>query len=458
MSQEFAALGLSPATLAALGRAGYVTPTPIQAKTIPPGLAGKDVIGCAATGTGKTAAFILPIVERLAKDRSKKGVRALVLAPTRELALQIEEHARNFGSPHQVKSVAVIGGVGMGAQKDGLSYASLCIATPGRLIDHLNEGNVTLANVEILVLDEADRMLDMGFKPQLTRILAKLPKQRQTLLFSATMAGEVADFAKHSSKDPVRVEVSRSGQTAERATQCVFEVGQNEKTPLLLSLLSRGDESTLVFTRTKRRADKLTKALTRGGHAVERIHADRSQNQRKHALDGFKSGKFRVLVATDIAARGIDVADIGHVVNYDLPHVPEDYVHRVGRTARASASGHASAFCAPDEVPLLRDIEKLVRDRIPREKLPVDDVVYQEALAAERARQSDPGPRHAGHGVSTRPAGAPLGRHARTHQKKHAGGGSHGGGGHGSHGGGGGHSGGGSGKPTTVFSGKPRRR
>ncbi|MFT3710678.1 MAG: DEAD/DEAH box helicase [Archangium sp.] len=448
MSTEFAALGLSPATLSALGRAGYVTPTPIQAKTIPPGLAGRDVIGCAATGTGKTAAFVLPIVERLGKDKNKRGVRALVLAPTRELALQIEEHARNFGAPHNVKSVAVIGGVGMGPQKDGLSYAALCIATPGRLIDHLNEGNVTLANVEILVLDEADRMLDMGFKPQLTRILAKLPKQRQTLLFSATMAGEVAEFAKHSSHDPVRVEVSRSGATAERATQCVFDVGQNDKTPLLLSLLARGEESTLVFTRTKRRADKLTKALTRAGHSVERIHADRSQNQRKHALDGFKSGKYRVLVATDIAARGIDVADIGHVVNYDLPHVPEDYVHRVGRTARASASGHASAFCAPDEVPLLRDIEKLVRDRIPREKLPVDDAVFKEAVAAERARQSDPGPKQHGHGVSTRPAGAQPGRHARSHQKKH-----HGGGG----GGGGGAKPAGS-KPQTVFSGSPRRR
>jgi ATP-dependent RNA helicase RhlE len=237
---------------------------------------------------------------------------------------------------------------------------------------------------------------------------------------------------------------------AQRATQCVFEVGQNEKTALLISLLARGDESTLVFTRTKRRADKLTKALVRAHHHVERIHADRSQAQRKHALDGFKSGKYRVLVATDIAARGIDVADIGHVVNFDLPHVPEDYVHRVGRTARASASGHASAFCAPDEVPLLRDIEKLVRSRIPREPVPVEDEAYQTALAAERSRQSDPGPRRSDHGVSQRPAGAQPGRHARSHAKKP--------------GGGGGQARQGGGAPTekprgvSVFSGGPRRR
>ena len=458
---DFTSLGLTAASLTALNRAGYQKPTPIQAQTIPHALQGKDVIGCAATGTGKTAAFVLPIVERLA---NKKGLRALVLAPTRELALQIAEHSTRFGQPHHVRTVVLIGGVGMGPQTEGLKHAQLCVATPGRLLDHMNQGTASLSGIEVLVLDEADRMLDMGFKPQLTRILAKVPKVRQALLFSATMAGEVSDFAKTHSKDPVRVEVARSGTTAERATQCVYEVGQNDKTPLLLSLLAQGDESTLVFTRTKRRADKLMKSLTRAGHEVERIHANRSQNQRKFALDGFKSGKFRVLVATDIAARGIDVADIGHVVNFDLPHVPEDYVHRVGRTARASASGHASAFCAPEEKVLLRDIEKLLRVPVPRAEVPKDDPVFKEAVAAERSRQADPGPRGPGHGVSQRPAGAPLGRHARTHQKKHhaGGGGGHGGGGHGGggHGGGhGGHSGGGS-KPTgqVVFSGSPRRR
>ncbi len=414
----FTGLGLSSKSLSALEAAGYQHPTPIQAQTIPHALAGKDVIGCAATGTGKTAAFVLPIVERL--KGTKGGLKALVLAPTRELALQIGEHAHRFGGPHGVSVVTLIGGVGMGPQIDGLKRAQLCIATPGRLIDHAQGGTAILSHIEVLVLDEADRMLDMGFKPQLTRILAKLPKTRQTLLFSATMAGEVADFARAHLKDPVRVEVAKSGTTASKATQCCYEVSQGEKTALLLSILaSSGDDSTLVFTRTKRRADKLTKALTRAGHHAERIHAERSQAQRKHALDGFKSGKYRVLVATDIAARGIDVADIGHVVNFDLPHVPEDYVHRIGRTARASKSGHASSFCAPDEAPLLRDIEKLTRARVPRSQVPVDDEVFQKAVASERERQVDPGPRRSSHGQSARPAGQAPGRHARTHAKPH---------------------------------------
>jgi ATP-dependent RNA helicase RhlE len=410
----FAALGLSPSTLKVLTQVGYENPTPIQVQAIPPALEGKDVIGCAATGTGKTAAFVLPMVQRL---EGARGVVALVLAPTRELALQIAEHAVRFGRAHHLHVATVIGGVGMQPQVDALKHANIVIATPGRLVDHLQQGTAKLDGVQVLVLDEADRMLDMGFKPQLTRILARVPKKRQTLLFSATMAGEVADFARAHLHNPVRVEVARSGTTAQRATQCVYEVPQGEKTPLLLALLAQGDESTLVFTRTKRRADKLMKALAREGHEVERIHADRSQAQRKHALDGFKSGKYRVLVATDIAARGIDVAEIGHVVNYDLPHVAEDYVHRIGRTARASASGHASAFMAPEEAPLMREIEKLTRARVPRGEVPYDDEVFVRALAAERARQSDPGPRHQHH-PSQRPAGHQPGRHARTHPKK----------------------------------------
>lgn len=412
---DFAALGLSAASLKVLTQVGYQHPTPIQAKAIPPALEGKDVIGLAATGTGKTAAFLLPLVQRL---EGQLGVTALVLAPTRELALQIAEHAVRFGRAHHLKVATVIGGVGMQPQVDALKHANLVIATPGRLVDHLQQGTAKLDGVKVLVLDEADRMLDMGFKPQLTRILARVPKKRQTLLFSATMAGEVGDFARSHLHHPVRVEVARSGATAEKATQCVYEVPQGEKTPLLLALLAQGEESTLVFTRTKRRADKLMKALKREGHEVERIHADRSQAQRKHALDGFKSGHYRVLVATDIAARGIDVADIGHVVNYDLPHVPEDYVHRVGRTARASASGHASAFCAPEEAPLLRDIEKLLHAKVPRAQVPEDDEVFAKALAAERARQADPGPRPHGHGQPQRPHGQAPGRHARTHPKK----------------------------------------
>jgi len=424
----FAGLGLSAASLEALTRIGYTQPTPIQRDAIPPALAGKDVIGCAATGTGKTAAFLLPMVDRL---EGRRGVVALVLAPTRELALQIAEHAQRFGRAHRLHVATLIGGVGMGAQIDALRTANLVIATPGRLIDHLDERRLTLDGLEVLVLDEADRMLDMGFAPQLKRIMARVPKKRQTLLFSATMAGEVADFARAHLSHPVRVEVARSGTTAQRATQCVYEVQQTEKTALLLALLEEDQLSTLVFTRTKRRADKLAKALNKAGHDAERIHADRSQSQRKHALDSFKAGRCRILVATDIAARGIDVADIGHVVNFDLPHVAEDYVHRIGRTARASASGHASSFCAPEELPLLRGIEKLTRTKVPRGEVPRDEPVFIDAVAAERERQSHPGPQRHGHGQSGRPAGQPPGRHARTHKKKTASGHQgHGGSGH----------------------------
>ena len=414
---EFAALGLSEPSLKALEQVGYEHPTPIQQRAIPPGLAGNDVIGCAATGTGKTAAFVLPIVERLA---GKSGLRGLVLAPTRELALQITQHARKFAGVHGLKLATLIGGVEIRAQVDELQGANVIVATPGRLVDHLRKGTVVPGEIEVLVLDEADRMLDMGFKPQLTRILAKLPRTRQTFLFSATMAGEVADFAKANLQNPVRIEVAPSGTTAERAQQCVFEVPQTEKNALLLTLLAEGDESTLVFTRTRRRADKLAKLLLRSGVRVVQIHADRSQAQRKYALDGFRSRRYQVLVATDVASRGIDVADIGHVVNYDLPQSPEDYVHRVGRTARADASGRASSFASPDEAPLLRDIERFTRAALIRAEVPRDAVVFLEALAAERARQADPGPRQLHAGQSTRPPGQAPGRHARTHPKKPA--------------------------------------
>ena len=446
---SFLSLGLTPVSLRALEHAGYAAPTPIQGKAIPPALEGKDVIGCAATGTGKTAAFVLPMVERLA---GKTGIRALILAPTRELALQIEEHVVRFGGPHKVRCACVIGGVNMGPQVQALSAKpQIVIATPGRLIDHLDQRTVTLDGVEVLVLDEADRMLDMGFKPQLTRILARVPKERQTMLFSATMAGEVADFARAALRHPVRVEVTRSGTTAERADQRVFLVGQPEKTALLMALLAQDGDSTLVFTRTRRRADKVTKALLRAKHAVACIHSDRSQSQRQQALQGFRSGRFRVLVATDIAARGIDVEEIGHVVNYDLPHVPADYVHRVGRTARAAASGRASSFCAPDEEALLRDIERFTQKPIARTPLPRDSEVFR----TEMARQAEPGRQPPSHGVSQRPPGQQPGRHARSHPKPNRQGGhAHGAGeqkpAH--------DAGPKQGKPATVFSGGPRRR
>ncbi|WP_242371330.1 DEAD/DEAH box helicase [Anaeromyxobacter sp. SG26] len=390
-SKSFADLKLSREALTALAHAGFEHPTPIQAEAIPPALAGRDVIGTAATGTGKTAAFLLPIIERLAGKPA--GTRALVLAPTRELAVQIGEELERFGRGRRVRGAVIIGGVGMGAQAEAFrERREIVIATPGRLVDHLEQGNAKLDAIEVLVLDEADRMLDMGFKPQLDRILRRLPKQRQTLLFSATTAGEVADFARAHLKDPVHVEVARSGTTAARAEQQVFLAGQHEKLPLLLTLLERDGDSTLVFTRTKRRADKIWKHIGRAGHKVARIHADRSQAQRRMALDGFKDGTYRVLVATDIAARGIDVAEIGHVVNFDLPHVPEDYVHRIGRTARAAASGRASSFSAPEERDLLHAIERLTRAVLPRAEVPRDAEIFQVELARAASAQKDPGP------------------------------------------------------------------
>jgi ATP-dependent RNA helicase RhlE len=388
-SQSFAALGLSQKALHALERAGFEHPTPVQTQAIPPALAGRDVIGTAATGTGKTAAFVLPILERLT---GKTGTRALVLAPTRELALQIGEEVERFGKGRHVHGAVVIGGVGMGQQTAAFrEKREIIIATPGRLVDHLSQKTAKLDDIEILVLDEADRMLDMGFKPQLDRILARLPKQRQTLLFSATMAGEVSDFARAHLKDPVKVEVARSGTTAARAVQHVFLAAQHEKLALLLALLEADEDSTLVFTRTKRRADKVWKSLARAGHKVARIHADRSQAQRRMALDGFKDGQYRVLVATDIAARGIDVAEIGHVVNFDLPHVPEDYVHRIGRTARAAASGRASTFTSPEEKDLLHAIERLTRAVIPRAEVPREGATFQAELKRAAEGQGVPG-------------------------------------------------------------------
>ena len=433
---DFLSLGLSPASLKALAQAGFEKPTPIQAQAIPVALAGTDVIGCAATGTGKTAAFALPLIERLA---GKPGTRGLILAPTRELALQIAEQLTLFGSTQGLKHTVIIGGVPSHTQRLALSkQPSVIVATPGRLVDHLQQGNVNLSSVEVLVLDEADRMLDMGFKPQLTRILAKVPRARQTMLFSATMAGEVADFAKANLVRPVRIEVAKSGTTAARADQSAYFVSQAEKTALLMSRVAGGGESVPVFTRTKRRADQVCKAISKTLRSVGRIHADRSQAQRREALEGFRAGRIRILVATDIAARGIDVDDIGLVVNFDLPFVAEDYVHRIGRTARAGASGRAISFVSVEERPLFRAIEKLIRQPIRQEVVPTENVAFQAERARFVAEQANPGERRpAGSGASHRPSGRPGGRP---------------GGGGGSSGGGGG--GGGGGKPT----GRPGQR
>ncbi|HWV36927.1 MAG TPA: DEAD/DEAH box helicase [Vulgatibacter sp.] len=405
MPRTFESLGLSADLLRALGRAGYDRPTPIQAESIPPALAGRNVIGCAATGTGKTAAFMLPLLQRTAGRQG--ATLALVLAPTRELAQQIHEYVAAFGGP---PAALVVGGVGMQPQIDALRRKpALVVATPGRLIDHLQQRTVDLSRIETLVLDEADRMLDMGFRPQLEKILARAPVRRQTLLFSATMAGEVAAFAGRHVPDPVRVEVHRSGTTAARAEQRIYRVEKDEKAALLLTLLAADDDSTLVFVRTRHRADKIARVVEKAGHRVTRLHGDRTQGQRKQALAGFKDGRYRVLVATDVAARGIDVEEIGHVINFDLPGEPEDYVHRIGRTARNQASGRATSFAEPGDGPALAAIERLIGRALPREPAPADDPVFAELMAQRRARERDPGV----HGGRTRAQLAAAGLPAR---------------------------------------------
>ncbi len=391
-------------------------PTPIQVRAIPPALEGKDVIGCAATGTGKTAAYVLPLVERFA---GRRGTRGLVLAPTRELVQQIAEPVRFFSEPRGLTHAVVIGGEDMAAQVEALKQQpSFVLATPGRLVDLMETGAAKFPHLEVLVLDEADRMLDMGFLPQIERILSALPRRRQTLLFSATLGPDVTRFARERLRAPVRVEVTRSGTPAERAEQRLYRVKPEEKTPLLLALLARDEATALVFTRTKERADKVHKALQRAEHRCGVLHADRTQSQRKQAMDGFRKGTYRCLVATDIAARGLDVEDVGHVINYDLPHAPEDYVHRIGRTARAEASGVASTFATSKDDPILARIERIMRAKIPRVPVPREDPVFQAEWERLLASQRDPGPPQKDHGVPKREPGQAPGRHARTHKRR----------------------------------------
>lgn len=351
-----------------LSCAGYALASPIQAQAIPPGLEGRDVIGIAQTGTGKTAAFALPMLVRLA---GSAGTTGLILAPTRELALQIAETFTTLGARVPVRVTTVIGGANMRTQTLALrARPTIIVATPGRLLDHLQQKTIDLHSVQTFVMDEADRMLDMGFLPQIRKIIAALPQRRQTLLFSATMPPEIAKLIQHEQHNPVRVSISPTGATAERVSQIIYVVSEMQKPNVLLWLLEQEKGTVLVFTRTKHRADKVARMMQRSGHAVERIHGNRSLAQRLKALAGFKSGEHRVLVATDIAARGIDVANIGHVINFDLPNVPEEYVHRIGRTARAAASGNAISFVAPDDRSSLRAIERLIKQSIPQGTLP----------------------------------------------------------------------------------------
>jgi superfamily II DNA/RNA helicase len=367
--QEF---GLADPITRALKEQDYTTPTPIQAQTIPIAITGKDVIGIAQTGTGKTASFALPILHRLLENRIKpqpKHCRVLVLSPTRELSGQILESFNAYGRHMQLTSALAIGGVPMGRQVRSLMQGvDVLVATPGRLIDLVQSNGLKLSAVEFLVLDEADRMLDMGFINDIRKIVAKLPIKRQTLFFSATMPKDIAELAEHMLKDPARVAVTPVSSTVERIAQRVIHVDHSAKPAILAQILKTETVNrALIFTRTKHGADKVVKGLERAGIRADAIHGNKSQNHRERTLANFRSGEIKTLVATDIAARGIDVDGITHVVNFDLPNIPETYVHRIGRTARAGAEGIAISLCSGEEMAYLRDIEKLIRVTLPKE-------------------------------------------------------------------------------------------
>jgi ATP-dependent RNA helicase RhlE len=396
---NFSQLGLQPALVRVCESLGYNEPTPIQQQAIPVVLTGADLIGCAETGTGKTAAFLLPIIQRV-QERERPGIRVLILAPTRELASQIEASYRSLVPKKAARCVTLIGGAGMASQTAALRRGvQFVIATPGRLLDHMERGAVNFAQVETLVLDEADRMLDMGFWPAIQRVLAAMPPKRQTLLFSATMSSAIEKIARSTMRSPQMVEVNQRGQAAEMVEQMAYPVATESKTALLLDLLERERfERVLVFTRTRRGAERLSHILEARSHKVNRIHADRTQPQREAALRGFKDGRTRVLVATDIAARGIDVDSISHVINYDVPHAPEDYVHRIGRTGRAGNRGRAITLVTPVEELNMRAIERLTGQAVERVLLPAFGGVQQATLSAARPvaalrRGSTPGRR-----------------------------------------------------------------
>jgi ATP-dependent RNA helicase RhlE len=356
--------------LAAVREAGYTHPTPIQLEAIPLALRGRDLIGLAQTGTGKTAAFTLPIIDRLLDG--PRRTRVLILTPTRELAAQVEESFHKYSKGSGLSVVAVYGGVGLEPQERALRRGvDVVVATPGRLLDHLERQNVSFDQLEVLVLDEADRMLDMGFAPQINRVVAQIPPYRQTLLFSATMPPEVEALARKYLRKPVVVQIGRRSEAVNTVTHAVYPVPRDKKSALLIELLSKPEmDSVLVFTRTKHGADRVVRHLERAGVNAVAMHADKSQGQRTKALEDFKSGRVRVLVATDIAQRGLDISGISHVINYDVPQQPEDYVHRIGRTGRAAATGDAYTFMSTDEIAMVRTIERIIAQQIPRISVP----------------------------------------------------------------------------------------
>ena len=425
---SFDTLGLAAPLLQAIKNSGYTTPTPIQAKAIPLALAGKDLMAGAQTGTGKTAAFALPVLQKLlpmassSTSPAKHPIRALVLTPTRELAIQVEESFKVYAKNTPLKSLVVFGGIDIKTQTPHLKTGvEILVATPGRLLDHIEQKTLSLSQVQILVLDEADRMLDMGFMPDLKRILALLPKQRQNMMFSATFSNEIKKLADDFLTNPVLVEVARSNATNENVSQKVYLVEQAKKQTFLTQLLkNEAANQVIIFTKTKVTASKLSRALQKEGIAADAIHGDKSQKERIEALDAFKAGKVTVLVATDVAARGLDISDLPMVINYEIPSAPEDYVHRIGRTGRAGASGIAISLVCEDEEKYLVEIEKLIKKSIPKETALVEQATHH-LSSRENTSRARAKPRDNDTAASKHASGSPATRsnYSRKPSKSH---------------------------------------
>lgn len=395
----FSELGLLAKVLEGVKAAGYTDPTPIQLRAIPAVLKGSDLIGSAQTGTGKTAAFTLPTLSRLGTH--KPFTRALVLTPTRELAAQVETAVRDYGRFTDLNAVVIFGGVGYAKQMDGLQQgADIIVATPGRLLDHMEQGNVRLDKIEILILDEADRMLDMGFIPDIRRIIEKCPRHRQTMLFSATIPPEIEHLCKWALRNPELIEIGVSRTPATSVTHALYPVADDQKGELLRELLKRTNfDQVLIFTRTRHGADRIYQILQREGHSVAVLHSDRTQSERERSLDGFRKGRYEIMVATDIASRGIDVEGISHVINYDVPQHPEDYVHRIGRTGRAQAVGDAFTIMTAEDLEHIQSIERFIGQKIPRVK--IGDFPYLFTRAFEAVEPIRGRPSRAGSSFST---------------------------------------------------------
>ena len=423
---SFESLGLRTELLRAASEKGYSTPTPIQTQAIPPILEGRDLMGGAQTGTGKTAGFTLPMLQRLMESKPQKGrraIRTLVLTPTRELAAQVTESVRMYGKYLPLRSTAVFGGVSINPQikklRDGVD---ILVATPGRLLDHVGQNTIDLSKVEILVLDEADRMLDMGFIHDIRKVLKLVPKQKQTLLFSATFSNEIKHLAGDLLHEPELIEVAQRNTAAERVTQVLHPVDAKKKRKLLSKLIGAGNwKQVLVFARTKRNCDRLAKSLVKDGLDAAAIHGGKSQGARTKALAHFKSGKIRVLVATDIAARGLDISQLPHVVNYELPHVPEDYIHRIGRTGRAGHEGEAISLVCIDEAKLLKDIERLIKIDIPKviiENFKPDPTIKAQPITMGRQQQPRRNQSQGTKKPPRRKQGGPRKKQANSNKKK----------------------------------------